>query len=247
MIELEGVSKLFDGRPVLRPTSFAPGLNRTTVLLGPSGCGKSTLLRLMIGLLAPDSGRVSFEGMPVSQRNIDKARHRVGYVIQEGGLFPHLTARRNVTLLARHLGRDPAWIEHRVAELGTLAHLPADAMDRFPAQLSGGERQRVALMRALMLDPELLLLDEPLAALDAITRRELQSELKEIFGSLRKTVVLVTHDLHEAAWFGDEILLMREGRVVQRGTLDDMLERPSEPFVAEFVRAQRADARLVTR
>ena len=245
MIALDGVSKTFDGRPALWATSLAPGLGRTTVLLGPSGCGKSTLLRLMIGLLTPDSGSVSFDGVPLSPGNIDEARHRIGYVIQDGGLFPHLTARGNVTLLARYLGRELSWVEHRVAELGPLAHFPVDALDRFPAQLSGGERQRVALMRALMLDPEVLLLDEPLAALDAITRRELQAELRQIFASLRKTVVLVTHDLHEAAWFGDEIIVMREGRIVQRGTLDDLLERPAEPFVAEFVRAQRADARLV--
>ena len=151
MIALDGVSKTFDGRPALWATSLAPGLGRTTVLLGPSGCGKSTLLRLMIGLLTPDSGSVSFDGVPLSPGNIDEARHRIGYVVQDGGVFPHLTARGNVTLLARYLGRELSWVEHRVAELGPLAHFPVDALDRFPAQLSGGERQRVALMRALML------------------------------------------------------------------------------------------------
>ncbi|HTT39873.1 MAG TPA: ATP-binding cassette domain-containing protein [Burkholderiales bacterium] len=245
MIALDSVSKSFGGRRVLGATSLAPALGRTSVLLGPSGCGKSTLLRLMIGLLAPDSGSVSFDGVPLSPANIDEARHRIGYVIQDGGLFPHLNARRNVTLLASYLGRDRSWVDQRVVELGSLAHFPVDALDRFPAQLSGGERQRVALMRALMLDPEVLLLDEPLAALDAITRHELQTELRQIFARLRKTVVLVTHDLHEAAWFGDEIIVMREGRIVQRGRLDDLLQRPADPFVAEFVRAQRADARLV--
>jgi len=123
-------------------------------------------------------------------------------------------------------------------------HMPADALARYPGQLSGGERQRVALMRALVLDPAVLLLDEPLAALDAMTRGELQAELKEIFARLAKTVVLVTHDLHEAAWFGDEIVLMRAGRVIQRGRLDDLLSHPAEPFVREFVHAQRADPRL---
>ena len=246
MIALDGVSKSFDGRQALSTTSLAPAVGHTTVLLGPSGCGKSTLLRLMIGLLTPDSGKVSFDGVPLSSGNVDEARHRIGYVIQDGGLFPHLSARRNVTLLASYLGRDRSWVERRVVELGSLAHLPVDALNRFPAQLSGGERQRVALMRALMLDPEVLLLDEPLAALDAITRHELQTELRQIFARLRKTVVLVTHDLHEAAWFGDEIIVMREGRIVQRGSLDDLLQRPADPFVAEFVRAQRADARLVT-
>jgi osmoprotectant transport system ATP-binding protein len=150
----------------------------------------------------------------------------------------------NVTLLARYLGRDRAWMESRVSELGSLVRIPRELLQRFPRELSGGERQRVALMRALMLDPQLLLLDEPLAALDAITRRELQSELKEIFARLAKTVVLVTHDLHEAAWFGGEIVLMRAGRVVQRGRLEDLLAHPAEPFVTEFVHAQRADPRL---
>jgi len=245
MLALDGVSKSFGGRLALSATSLAPRVGSTTVLLGPSGCGKSTLLRLMIGLITPNSGSVSFDGVPLSPGNIDETRHRIGYVIQDGGLFPHLSARRNVTLLAGYLGRDRSWVERRVVEVGSLAHFPADALDRFPSQLSGGERQRVALMRALMLDPEVLLLDEPLASLDAITRHDLQTELRQIFARLRKTVVLVTHDLHEAAWFGDEIIVMREGRIVQRGSVDDLLQRPADPFVAEFVRAQRADPRLV--
>jgi osmoprotectant transport system ATP-binding protein len=177
---------------------------------------------------------------------MDEIRRRIGYVIQEGGLFPHLDARGNVTLLAGYLARNRAWIDNRVSELSGLMRIPADALARFPDQLSGGERQRVALMRALMLDPAVLLMDEPLAALDAMTRRELQAELKDIFARLAKTVVLVTHDLQEAAWFGDEIVLMRAGAIVQRGTLEDLLDRPAEPFVTEFVRAQRVDPRLVT-
>jgi osmoprotectant transport system ATP-binding protein len=136
------------------------------------------------------------------------------------------------------------WMDGRVTELCALVRIPPEVLGRYPDQMSGGERQRVALMRALMLDPEVLLMDEPLAALDAITRRQLQSELKEVFARLAKTVVLVTHDLHEAAWFGDEIVLMRAGRIVQRGDLQDLLAYPAEPFVTEFIRAQRADPRL---
>jgi osmoprotectant transport system ATP-binding protein len=244
MIGLENVSKAFGAKAVLAPTSLAPAQGRTTVLLGPSGCGKSTLLRLMVGLLSPDSGRVLFDAMEVSPGNVDQIRHRIGYVIQEGGLFPHLDAVGNVTLLARYLGRDRAWMDGRVSELCTLVRIPQELLRRHPGELSGGERQRVALMRALMLDPEVLLMDEPLAALDAITRRELQSELKDVFARLAKTVVLVTHDLHEAAWFGQEIVLMRAGRIVQRGSLQDLLAHPAEPFVTEFVHAQRADPRL---
>jgi osmoprotectant transport system ATP-binding protein len=244
VIALENVSKAYRAHAVLAPISLVPAAGRTTVLLGPSGCGKSTLLRLMVGLIPPDSGRVLFDGREVTPANVDEIRHRIGYVIQEGGLFPHLDAMGNITLLAGYLGRDRAWIEGRVSELCSLVRTPRELLRRFPRELSGGERQRAALMRALMLDPQVLLLDEPLAALDAITRRELQSELKEVFARLAKTVVLVTHDLHEAAWFGDEIVLMRAGRVVQRGSLEDLLAHPAEPFVTEFVHAQRADARL---
>jgi osmoprotectant transport system ATP-binding protein len=243
-LAVEGLSKSFGERLALAPTSldFAPG--RTTVLLGPSGCGKTTLLKLMLGLVAPDSGTVRFQGEPVIAARADALRQRIGYVIQEGGLFPHLCARDNVALMARYLGREASWIERRMAELADLAQIPADLLPRFPAQLSGGQRQRVALMRALMLDPEVLLLDEPLGALDPMTRHRLQLDLKAVFAGLARTVVLVTHDLHEAAWFADEIVLMREGHVVQRGPLDELLQRPSAPFVTEFIRAQRADPRL---
>jgi len=244
VIALENVSKAFGARAVLAPTTLAPAQGRTIVLLGPSGCGKSTLLRLMVGLVSPDSGRVLFDGQEVTPANVEQMRHRIGYVIQEGGLFPHLDSAGNVTLLAGYLGRDRAWMEARVSELCALVRIPRELLQRYPRELSGGERQRVALMRALMLDPEVLLLDEPLAALDAITRRQLQGELKEVFARLAKTVVLVTHDLHEAAWFGDEIALMRSGSIVQRGSLSDLLARPADPFVTEFVRAQRADPRL---
>ena len=244
MLVLENVSKSFGAKQALAATSLSPAPGRTTVLIGPSGCGKSTLLRLMIGLITPDTGTVRFNGAPLTADNVDAVRHRIGYVIQDGGLFPHLTARANATLLARYLKRDPSWIEQRMTELATLVRISAETLSRHPSGLSGGERQRVALMRALMLDPEVLLLDEPLAALDPIIRRGLQTELREIFARLKKTVVLVTHDLQEAAWFGDAIVLMRDGRIVQRGMLDDLLSRPAEPFVTEFVHAQRADARL---
>ena len=244
MLVLDDVSKSFGAKQALAPTSLSPAAGKTTVLIGPSGCGKSTLLRLMIGLITPDTGTVRFDGAPLTADSVDAIRHRIGYVIQDGGLFPHLTARANVTLLPRYLKRDAAWIEQRLVELAALVRISAETLTRYPSGLSGGERQRVALMRALMLDPQVLLLDEPLAALDPIIRRGLQTELKEIFARLKKTVVLVTHDLHEAAWFGDEIVLMRDGRVVQRGTLDDLLSRPAGPFVSEFVHAQRADPRL---
>lgn len=240
MIAIENVSKTYDSQTALAPTSltFAPG--KTTVLIGPSGCGKSTLLRLIVGLIHSDTGRVVLNDQELTPANVESRRHEIGYVIQDGGLFPHLTGERNVTLLARFLGRPAAEIDKRVSELAQLVQLPREALSRYPASLSGGQRQRLGLMRALMLDPPLLLLDEPLGALDPITRCELQSQLKDIFARLNKTVVLVTHDMGEAAYFGDTIVLMRDGKIVQSGTLDDLLQRPAERYVTDFIRAQRS-------
>ncbi len=237
---VQNVSKRYGAHAALEPTTLAFAPSQTTVLIGPSGCGKSTLLRLLAGLIAPDAGRVVIHGEAMTPAHAERLRHAIGYVIQDGGLFPHLTAERNVTLLARFLGRSPDEIIRRVAELAALVQLPSELLARFPLQLSGGQRQRVGLMRALMLDPPLLLLDEPLGALDPITRRELQTELKAIFARLQKTVVLVTHDMGEAAFFGDRIVLMRVGQVVQSGSLGDLLERPADPYVSDFIRAQRS-------
>ena len=154
-------------------------------------------------------------------------------------MFPHLRACDNVTLVARHLGWTQDQIQLRLNELAQLTHFPVDGLDRYPAQLSGGQRQRVGLMRALMLDPDVLLLDEPLGALDPIVRSDLQVELRDIFRALGKTVVMVTHDMGEAGFFGDTIVLMREGRIVQTGTLSDLLSTPAEPYVERFINAQR--------
>ncbi len=240
MFDLVSVAKSYDGRHVLGPLDLAIEAARTTVLSGPSGCGKSTLLRLMIGLAAPDAGRVAFAGEEVTPGSASRLRRRMGYVIQDGGLFPHLTARANVALMARYLGWDGDRIEARLGELTTLTHFPADGLMRYPAQLSGGQRQRVGLMRALMLDPDVLLLDEPLGALDPMIRHDLQGELRDIFRALGKTVVLVTHDIGEAAHFGDQIVLLRDGLVVQRGAIRALIESPAEPFVERFVSARRS-------
>jgi osmoprotectant transport system ATP-binding protein len=161
-------------------------------------------------------------------------------VIQDGGLFPHLTARGNTALVARYLGWDGERIDSRLNELVELTHFPSDGLGRYPAQLSGGQRQRVSLMRALMLDPDVLLMDEPLGALDPMIRSNLQEELRTIYRTLGKTVVMVTHDLAEAGYFGDTIVLMREGRVVQVGSFRDLLDSPADAFVTEFVNAQRS-------
>jgi osmoprotectant transport system ATP-binding protein len=244
LVELVEVSKRYTDAPALYPTNLSVARGKTTVLIGPSGCGKSTLLRLIIGLAEPDSGAITFNGSRIALANIDILRRRIGYVIQEGGLFPHLTARANVLLMARHLGKSQSEMRTRLTELCELTRFSGNLLERYPLELSGGQRQRVSLMRALMLSPELLLLDEPLGALDPLVRAALQKDLKEIFARLQQTVLFVTHDLAEAIYFGDEIVLMNEGRIVQHGSIADLREKPTSPFVSEFITAQRGLAGL---
>jgi osmoprotectant transport system ATP-binding protein len=240
MIQLTDVSKQFDGKTALDRVTLNVPKEQILALIGPSGCGKSTLLRLIVGLLYPDMGTIEVNGTQATGATIQSLRLKMGYVIQEGGLFPHLTAADNVALVARSTLR---WTEQairlRLEELSNLVQLPPELLRRYPSQLSGGQRQRVGLMRALMLDPALLLMDEPLGALDPMIRSQLQEDLKAIFQRLKRTVLLVTHDMGEAAYFGDEIALMRDGRIVQKGTLDSLLHHPVHPFVTEFIRAQR--------
>jgi osmoprotectant transport system ATP-binding protein len=239
LVKLVDITKRYGDATALYPTSLSVQSGKTTVLIGPSGCGKSTLLRLIIHLIEPDSGLIEFDSKRVTPENINTLRRRVGYVIQEGGLFPHLTARANVLLMARHIGKSQEETQNRLLELSELTRFSENLLSRYPVELSGGQRQRVSLMRALMLSPELLLLDEPLGALDPLVRASLQKDLKEIFARLGQTVLFVTHDLAEAIYFADEIVLMNEGRIVQRGTIRDLREEPADPFVSEFINAQR--------
>lgn len=239
MLALTEVSKSFAGTSVLKSLTLAVPQNSTTVLIGPSGCGKSTILRMIIGLEKPDAGSIRIDGEPVTPVTVIELRRRIGYVIQEGGLFPHLDARQNVSLLARYLGWSTGRIDERLEQLQLLFKIPADLLDRYPTELSGGQRQRVSMMRAMMLDPDLLLLDEPLAALDPMIRFDLQQELRDIFSGMQKTVLLVTHDMAEAGYFGDSIVLLNDGEIVQRGSMPDLMQRPAQPFVERFIMAQR--------
>ena len=240
MLNLSGITKRYEGRTVVDAIDLDLEQGKTYALIGPSGCGKSTLLRMIIGLIQPEQGTVSLNGRPLSELDIESARSDFGYVIQSGGLFPHMTAAQNASLPAVYRKWPSGKIQERIEELRELTQLPEDSLKRYPAQLSGGQRQRVSLMRALMLNPEVLLMDEPLGALDPMIRSDLQVQLRDIFQSLGKTVVMVTHDLHEAAFFADQIILMRDGRIIQKGTVDEFHSAPADKFVSEFIRAQQA-------
>jgi osmoprotectant transport system ATP-binding protein len=214
----------------------APG--ELVVLLGPSGCGKTTLLKMVNRLLEPTSGEIFIGGRPVSQFKRHELRRRIGYVIQQTGLFPHMRVEANVAVVPKLLGWDKARVRARVDDLLDLVGLPAAQFRRrYPAQLSGGQQQRVGLARALAGDPEMILMDEPFGALDAITRARLQDELVAIQQRLQRTILFVTHDIDEAVKIADRIVVMNEGRVAQYDTPLRIILDPANDFVAELVGA----------
>jgi osmoprotectant transport system ATP-binding protein len=241
-LELAGVTKRYGATTALEAVDLAIPAARTTALIGPSGCGKSTVLRLLVGLVQPEAGEIRFDGAPMRTLDLTALRRRIGYVIQEGGLFPHLTAGENVTLMAGPLRWSASRTSSRLEELLGLTRFPGDALGRYPTELSGGQRQRVSLMRALLLDPDVVLLDEPLGALDPLGRAELRDDLRRIFRALGKTAVLVTHDVAEAAFLGDIVAVMRAGHVVQRGAYAELAAAPVDAFVAAFLASSPAAA-----
>lgn len=238
MIRLEAISHTFpNGGTALQQVSLTVAPRETLALIGPSGCGKSTLLKTINGLIRPTLGRIYIDGQPLDYDDCLPLRRRIGYAIQQVGLFPHLHVADNITLMARLAGWSVERRERRCAQLLELVGLtPARIGAKFPQQLSGGEAQRVGIARALMLDPPILLLDEPFGALDPITRRQLQREFKSLEAGIHKTIVMVTHDLHEAFFLGDRVALMQQGTLVQVGTPGEIREHPANDFVAQFVR-----------
>ena len=220
--------------------SLALAAGQTHCLLGPSGSGKSTILRSLTGLAAPIRGEVTVLGRRVEPADAAaqrEANRSAGLVLQHGGLFPHLTVRDNVVLPAALAGWSRERVERRLTELEALCGLASELRARYPRSLSGGQRQRVALTRALFLDPPLLLLDEPLSGLDPQSRTELQEEMKRLFGSLARTVVLVTHDLPEALFLADTITLLDRGRVAQHGPAETIARHPASEWARAFVRS----------
>ena len=238
-VSFDRVTKEYQqGKRVLDDVSFDVGLGEFVVLLGPSGCGKTTLLKTANRLVEPTSGTVHVNGIDVRSAEPTALRRGMGYVIQQVGLFPHMTVAENVGVVPSLIGWPAQRIRARVEEMLELVHLPAAAFGaRFPAALSGGQQQRVGLARALAADPHVLLMDEPFGALDAIERARLQGELIGLQRQLRKTVLFVTHDVDEAVRLADQIVVMRTGRVVQHAPPLEILVRPADEFVAQLVNA----------
>jgi osmoprotectant transport system ATP-binding protein len=247
MIRLEKVSKTFPGaeRPAVDQLDLEVPNGTTCVLIGPSGCGKTTTMRIVNRLIEPTSGRIIVEGQDVTRADPVELRRRIGYVIQQVGLFPHMTIAENVATVPQLLGWPALRIAQRVEEMLSLVGLePGQFLTRHPRHLSGGQRQRVGVARALAADPPVLLMDEPFGAVDPIVRAGLQAELLAILRRLAKTVIFVTHDIDEAVRMGDLIAIMKDGRLVQCDTPERLLSLPKDAFVADFVGADRALKRL---
>jgi osmoprotectant transport system ATP-binding protein len=247
MINMEHVTKRFtkDGPAFVDDLSLVVAEGTTTALIGPSGCGKTTTMRMINRLIDPTDGKIIVNGKDVTKVDPVQLRRHIGYVIQQVGLFPHMTIEQNIAAVPKLLGWNEAKIKSRTNELLDLVGLdPKEMLKRYPRQLSGGQRQRIGVARALAADPPVLLMDEPFGAIDPIARTRLQDEFRHILQRVRKTVVLVTHDLDEAIRLGDRIAIMKDGKIVQYDTPDAVLSRPANGFVENFVGIDRAIKRL---
>ncbi|MFQ5605356.1 MAG: ATP-binding cassette domain-containing protein [bacterium] len=240
-IVFENIFKSYGQKTALHGLSLAFAENKTTAVIGPSGSGKSTLIQCINGLIVPDGGRVLVFDEAIDYSNLPQLRKRIGYAVQGTGLFPHLTVRQNITLMAK-LEKWPGMrIQERLQELMNLVNLPAAFAERYPYELSGGEQQRVGLCRAMMLNPRIFLLDEAFGALDPITRSELHIEFLKLQKSEARTMVLVTHDLREALKLADQVVILNKGKLEQIGSRDEILKHPANTFVEKFVHLQLED------
>jgi osmoprotectant transport system ATP-binding protein len=247
MIRLKNLVKQFAGSPraAIDDLDLDVDAGEVCVLIGPSGCGKTTTMRIINRLIEPTSGTIEVNGQDVTHVNPVDLRRGIGYVIQQVGLFPHMSIAANIATVPHLLGWEDNRIERRIDELLQLVGMEAEQFrDRYPRELSGGQRQRIGVARALAADPPVLLMDEPFGAIDPINRTRVQDEFLKIQRQLKKTVVFVTHDIDEAIKMGDRIALMRDGRLVQHASPAEMLARPANAFVEDFVGADRALKRL---
>ena len=239
MVKFEHISLSYGNQQVIFDLSFEIPDGKFVVLIGPSGCGKTTTLKMINRLIQPNAGHIYIDGEDIAKQDKVTLRRRIGYVIQQTGLFPHMTVAQNIACVPKILKWDRDRIDARVDELLRLVHLdPAEFAGRYPSQLSGGQQQRVGLVRALAAQPRIMLLDEPFGAIDALTRASLQDELLRIHRGSGKTFIFVTHDVAEAMKLATKILVVDAGRVQQFASPDELIARPATPFVRELLAAQ---------
>ena len=241
-IEFIDVSKKFDGSEsdAVNHVSLAIETGELITILGSSGSGKTTLLKMINRLYEPSAGSIQLFGRDIHTMDVVELRRGIGYVIQQVGLFPHMTVAENIATVPRLLHWSQVTIDQRTDELLAMVEMDAgDFKDRYPSQLSGGEQQRIGLARALAVDPPVMLLDEPFGAIDAITRMNLQDQLLKIHGGLKKTFIFVTHDINEAFKLGKRVIIMKDGQIVQFGTPRDIVKNPATDFVAQLIRSSR--------
>lgn len=240
MIRFENVSKSFKESKVLSNISFEIPAGNIVTLIGASGCGKTTTLKMINRLEEPSSGKIYIDGEDISTKDVIKLRRKMGYVIQQTGLFPHMTVRDNIEIIPKLEGYDQQKLQQRTSELMEVIGLECDEyLERYPTELSGGQQQRVGVARAFATDPEIILMDEPFSALDPITREGLQHELLEIQEKFKKTIVFVTHDMEEAIKISDRICIMDEGNIIQYDTPEEILRNPLNEFISQFVGKKR--------
>jgi osmoprotectant transport system ATP-binding protein len=239
MIRVENLTKQYGPVKAVNDINFEVAEGENLILLGTSGCGKTTTLKMINRLIEPTSGKILINGEEVTHQPPELLRRNIGYVLQNNGLFPHYTIAENISIVPKLLKWDARRIADRTQELLQKLHLSAEFLNKFPNQLSGGQQQRIGLARALMADAPVLLMDEPFGALDNITRAQIQGEFKELDELQRKTIVMVTHDVQEAFELGNRICIMDKGRIVQAGTPAELLFKPANDFVKDFLQAQR--------
>ena len=239
MIKFEKVSKSFRDTKVLKEISFEIEEGQLVVLIGLSGCGKTTSLKMINRLIKPTSGTITINGKNIAQEDPIQLRRSIGYVIQQTGLFPHMTIRENIEIIPKVVKLDPLKVADKTVELMEMVGLDREFLDRYPNELSGGQQQRVGVARAFALDPDIILMDEPFSALDPITRNSLQDELVNLHSLVKKTIVFVTHDMSEAIKIADKICIMDKGEIIQYDTPENILKNPANDFVSEFVGKNR--------